>query len=82
MGPRMRLDMERRAWVDDRTPLRRFAEDAAEAVLALAGLAAILLTWWLWLAMTPPQASAQCDLLRAEMEAMETAPDLGICNTP
>lgn len=75
MGPRMRFDHDLHRWVDDRTRLRRIVEDAAEtaAEIAVAAmtLAAIVLSFWLYCALTPPQCSAECELQRAEMEAAQ-----------
>ena len=43
--------------------------NVAEAIGALAVLLLMAVLAWLFLAMTPPQASAECEALREEIEA-------------
>lgn len=66
----MKYDVEKREWrpMTRGERLRETVEAAAEAVCAVFVFVAFVLSLWLYCALTPPQASAQCDLLRAEME--------------
>lgn len=64
---KMKFDERRNEWVA-MTRTERVVETAVEAVCAVFALVAFVLSLWLYCAATPPQASAQCDLLRAEME--------------
>lgn len=69
---KMKYDEEKREW----TPMtrgERILEAAVEFVCAAFALAAFALSAWLWLYATPDQCSAECDRIRAEMEAMEAA---------
>lgn len=69
MGPRMRLDMERRLWVDGRTRMERVVDAAAEAVAAVLALAAVLLSLWIGCAVWPDS----WDELRADVSASAPA---------
>ena len=48
---------------------QRRREIVAETIGGLVILLGMALLAWLFLAMTPPQASAECDALREEIEA-------------
>ena len=54
--------MRRRAW-------RRRIEAAGEVVAGVFTLALLALAAWLFLVATPDQCSAECEALRAELEA-------------
>lgn len=67
---KMKFDERRNEWIV-MTRRERIVETAVEGVCTVFALVALVLSLWLYCAATPPQASAQCDLLRAEMEAAE-----------
>lgn len=50
---------------------RRLWNDAGELLGGIAVLALFTLLLWLYLLATPDQTSAECEALRAEMEAAE-----------
>lgn len=70
---RMKYDEETREW-RPMTRAERLGETAgavAEIAVAAVTLAAIVLSFWLYCALTPPQCSAECEWQRAEMEAAQ-----------
>lgn len=67
---KMKFDGRRNEWVA-MTRTERVVEAAVEAVCAVFALVAFALSAWLWLHATPDQFTAECDLLRAQMEAAE-----------
>lgn len=54
---------------DDREIGRRRLRTAGEVVAGVLALALLALVAWLFLAATPDQFSAECEALRAELEA-------------
>lgn len=67
---KMKFDERRNEWVA-MTRTERVVETVVEAVCAVFALVAFILSLWLYCAATPDQCSAECDLLRAQMEAAE-----------
>lgn len=64
----MKFDESKNEWVA-MTRAERVVATVAEAVCVVFALVAFVLLLWLYCVLTPPQASAECDLLRAQMEA-------------
>lgn len=67
---KMKYDERKNEWVV-MTRTERIVEMVVEAVCAVFALVAFFLSIWLYCVATPDQCSAECDLLRAEMEAAE-----------
>lgn len=63
---RMLLDLDREI---RRRLRRRLLKEAGEVVAGVLALAMFALLAWLFLVATPEQYSAECEALRAEMEA-------------